>query len=627
MKNDKDLDFEFDFEKEYGFDPSAIEGEDDFDLDALMASDFNEDDSYSENDPVSEPGYQDPDEYFEGQFHQDPQQELEEEFYQKFSQELQQDSNLTDDFEFDFKTDSTPASEAEDFELDPEMQIELGLTDEPQETVQEEPIAPPQKVKEPDAAPARPERRRKRPPVKKTKKQAIREFKNVQLPLIIASVAALLIVCFVINAIVLAVQARKEKNQAAIDASISVQNEEQRVEGEVKALLDEAAVLAAGYDYDAAIEKLDSFTGQKDKYTDLQRMRAQYVQNQSQMKAWEDPSKIANLSFHMLIADPARAFGDQKFGKSYNTNFVTTEEFSQILDQLHANGYVLVNFDSFVEEVVGDDGHVTYKKKPIYLPDGKKPIMLTETMVNYFAYMIDSDGDGVADKGGDGFASRLVVDSNGEIKAEMVDAEGNTVVGNYDLVPILNDFIKAHPDFSYRGARATLAVTGHEGVFGYRTNKAVQTKNQAFYEEQVAGAKQIVEALRAGGYKIACYSYANKSYGNGTSATDIKDDLQKWNEEVTPVLGNVDILVYAKGSDISGAGSYSGSKYDVLRDAGFRYFVGSANAPWAEVNDQYVRQQRIMVTGSRMAHSSSQFIDYFTSKTVLNQQRGEVPQK
>ena len=42
--------------------------------------------------------------------------------------------------------------------------------------------------------------------------------------------------------------------------------------------------------------------------------------------------------------------------------------------------------------------------------------------------------------------------------------------GQIDFVPILEDFIAEHPDFSYQGARAILAVTGHEGVFGYRCN-------------------------------------------------------------------------------------------------------------------------------------------------------------
>ena len=46
--------------------------------------------------------------------------------------------------------------------------------------------------------------------------------------------------------------------------------------------------------------------------------------------------------------------------------------------------------------------------KPILLPAGKKPIMITETLTNYFNYMIDGNGDNVADAQGDGFASRTM---------------------------------------------------------------------------------------------------------------------------------------------------------------------------------------------------------------------------
>ena len=45
----------------------------------------------------------------------------------------------------------------------------------------------------------------------------------------------------------------------------------------------------------------------------------------------------------------------------------------------------------------------------------------------------------------------------------------NMIIPN-DVLTILEDFIEAHPDFSYRGARGTIAVTGYNGIFGYRTS-------------------------------------------------------------------------------------------------------------------------------------------------------------
>ena len=138
--------------------------------------------------------------------------------------------------------------------------------------------------------------------------------------------------------------------------------------------------------------------------------------------------------------------------------------------KLYTGGYVLVDFNSFIASNEDLTGNRNFSYNPVLLPEGKKPIMITETMVNYFDYMIDGNKDGEPDAGGAGFASKLIVDTNGDIKAQMVDASGQTQVGDFDLVPVLETFISEHPDFSYRGARATLAVTGTQGIFGYRTN-------------------------------------------------------------------------------------------------------------------------------------------------------------
>ena len=384
------------------------------------------------------------------------------------------------------------------------------------------------------------------------------------------------------------------------------------------------ARLAAGYDYDTAIAKLEGFTGNKEKYPEMEIRLSEYKQQKSLLIAHNDPGAIPNLSFHVLIADPSRAFSNREFGGQYNKNFVTTDEFEKILDQLYIGGYVLVDFDSFIAETVTGET-ITYSSKPLYLPDGKKPIMITETMVNYFNYMIDSNSDGVADQGGAGFASKLVL-QNGEIKAQMVNSSGETVIGNYDLVPILEDFIEKHPDFSYQGARAILAVTGHEGIFGYRTNASViDSKGQAYYDAEVAGAREIAAALKEAGYEFASFTYENKKYGD-MDATSIQKDISKWTSEVLPIIGSCDILVYAKESDISASGDYSNSKFNVLQDAGFRYFISNASSPSCKVAGNYVRQLRLMVTGSHMAHASTTYSKYFDSQTVLNDKRGNVPQ-
>ncbi len=474
------------------------------------------------------------------------------------------------------------------------------------------PPAEPEEVVDPN----NPRRRRRR-------KSKLQRFKEAYLPTIIAGVALILIFTFLIGSISGAIKRKEQEDQHASMESQAAESEAAKLEKEAQTVMEEAARLAAGYDYEGAIAMLDSFSGDQSKYQGMITQKAGYADMQASMKEWSDPSSIPNLSFHVLIADPTRAFPDQTYGGSYNRNFVTTGEFSKILEQLYANNYVLVDYDSFTEKQTSLDGSQVYMADSIFLPEGKKPIMITETMVNYFGYMIDSNEDGEPDAGGDGFASKLVIDANGDIKAQMVNGDNQTVVGDYDLVPILEAFIAEHPDFSYRGARATLAVTGYEGVFGYRCNTSyVSDFGNDFYEQECADAKKIVQALRDKGYTIACYSYNNEDYRK-LSAQQIKEDIQKWQSQTVPVVGDVDIIVFARGTDID---DYSGAKFTVLHDAGFRIFVNSGTSPYAEINSDYIRQTRLMVTGNAMGWFSNRFSGYFDCNLVLDTaNRGNIP--
>ena len=413
---------------------------------------------------------------------------------------------------------------------------------------------------------------------------------------------------------------RLVKEQQAQAESLAAE----QMETEGKQLIDRAEKVAMGYDYDEAIRILDSYMGEPSQ--EMTAKRAEFVNAKSRLVEHQDPTLIPNLSFHNLMADPARAIANTQYGGSFNRNFVTTSEFEKILNQLYLANYVLVDFDSFVGSNSVDGSSSSLFAVPIMLPEGKKPVMITQTQVNYYNFMIDGNGDGIADGGGSGFASKLVVDGNGDIKAEYVDASNVTNVGNYDLVPILEAFIETHPDFCYRGARATLAVSGHEGIFGYRIqSESIAKKGQDYYNEQVVGATKVVEALKAKGYKLACYSFQDTSYSN-INAAMILEDIQKWKSQISPVIGELDTIVFAKMSDI---GDYTGGKFDVLLNNGFRIMVKNADAPYTEVNNNFVRQSRLMVTGENMMWKGSMFTDngLFDPNTVLDltARGGSVP--
>lgn len=459
-------------------------------------------------------------------------------------------------------------------------------------------------------------------PRRRRKKSKLQIFKEAYLPAILACLTLVLLLVFCIGAIGNAIERKQINDLAEQQASMEAEREAEREMEELEYLLREADTMAAGYDYEGAVRLLESFSGKMEDYPDLVSMKSEYVNAQSSLVEWNDPSVIPNLSFHVLVHDATRAFTDKQYGGKYNRNFVTTEEFSRILDQLYVNGYVLVDFDSFVDSATSTDGSTqTFYSGSIFLPQGKKPVMITETMVNYFTYMTDKDEDGAY---GDGFANKLVVDSTGNVKAEYTDASGQVQVGDYDLVPILESFIEAHPDFAYRGARATLAVCGYDGIFGYRINTSViATQGQDYYANEVAGAERVVAALRHAGYTLACYTFGNEDYKK-FNANQISEDMKNWTNQITPVLGDVNVLVYAQTSDI---GDYTGNKFTVLHNAGFRFFVTNGDEPVTTINSTFVKQSRLMVTGNALAWKSSTFSELFDCNAVLNltARGGQVP--
>ncbi len=456
-----------------------------------------------------------------------------------------------------------------------------------------------------------------RPPIRRRRKRSkMKIFKEAYLPVILAAGVLILIVIFIIGSISNTNKKKQETPDSGISDSTTQQQTQDALAKEAEALMKEANAYAASYDYDRALAVLDRFTGNRQEFAQLNALYAAYADAKNHMVAWSDPTKVPNLSFQLLIADTNRAFNDATYGILFDRNFITTEEFSKILSSLYENGYILVTLDDIAE--LTDSG---YTAKTLYLPAGKKPLLLTQTNVNYSLYLVDSDNDLKADKGGCGFASRLVLDENGNITCEMVDAYGNLVNGAFDLVPILDEFVKQHPDFSYRGAKATLALTGYNGLFGYRThNAAKEALGETVYNQELEGAKAVAEALINSGYTLACYTYENINYGNAT-LTRIEQDMNNWRAEVTPILGQIDTFVFAQNNDIaSGTDSYTGEKFTYLKQFGFQNFLGfcTDGKPWATLKADYMRMGRLMVSGDNIRNHPDWFAGIFDCTDLLD---------
>ena len=381
-------------------------------------------------------------------------------------------------------------------------------------------------------------------------------------------------------------------------------------------LLSKASGLAASYDYDGAIALLkDSaeFSGEQavlDAIASYEEIKTTLVR--------ADTASITHVFFHSLIMDNKKAFDGDSDEKGYNQVMTTKSEFLKILDQMYERGYVLVRMRDIAYETTDENGNPKFVAGDIMLPPGKKPFVMSQDDVCYYDYMK-----------GDGFATRIVIGDDGKPTCEMELDDGTVVTGSFDLVPLLEDFIAEHPDFSYKGARAVLAFTGYQGVLGYRTDPEYKDSNPN-YEEDLESVRQVAQCLRDGGWELASHSWGHINLGSRDLAS-VKTDTDKWEERVESLIGPTDIILYPFGADVGDWRAYTreNEKFAYLYDKGFRYFCNVDSSPaWVQLGSDYLRQGRRNLDGYRMYYdlpetnpSKDHLSDLFDVTTVFDRER------
>ncbi|MBO4288834.1 MAG: polysaccharide deacetylase [Lachnospiraceae bacterium] len=370
----------------------------------------------------------------------------------------------------------------------------------------------------------------------------------------------------------------------------------------VQQALEEAAFLAAQYDYDAAIEKIESIPGYEQISAATSALDEYQLTKASCVAV--NPDTVPHIFYHSLIVDTKRVFDRNKYGSlvdGYNAWMVTIEEFNQVTQTLYDQGYVYVMLSDLYNKSTDSDGKVHYSRNTeLMLPPGKEAIVLSLDDLAYYAQYPD------------GFAQKIVLDENNELKAEYVDANGNVLVGDYDWLPLLDKFIKEHPDASYKCAKGTIALTGYDGVFGYRTDEGFfsnPTSDEAAWiakhpdvklEDEIQKAKVIAKAIKEDGWEFASHSWGHRPM-NEKSLDWLQTDTEKWLSRVEPIVGETDILIFPHGADIGGLSDYSmdNEKYAYLSKKGFHVFcnVDASAMYWSQFRDSYIRQARIDIDG------------------------------
>lgn len=412
------------------------------------------------------------------------------------------------------------------------------------------------------------------------------------------------------------VEDNKDDEEKLSSEELEAKMEQERIKKENEerqTLIAEAEKLTIGYDYDGAIEVIKTYQGPEGGY-DVYPVLKSAIDNLTAQKdalllyggSYTSPTQFNHVFFHSLIADTSKAFDGDYDNTGYNMYMTTVTEFRNMMESMYNDGYVLVRIHDIVKEVTGEDGSTKFVPGDLYLPEGKKPFVLSQDDVNYYDYM-----------DGDGFASRIVIDENGKPTTEMILDDGSTAIGPYDVVSVLNEFIEEHPDFSYKGAKGILAITGYEGALGYRTDDP----ESATYEEDKETVRKVSQALRDDGWELASHSWGHRNMQTNSMSL-FKTDANRWEEEVESLIGPIDIMIFPYGVDIETTmGHYKSEKYQYLKGKGFKFYCGVDSKPWMHIKDEYIRMTRRPLDGQAMLEFPKRLEDLFDLSTIIDPER------
>ena len=345
-----------------------------------------------------------------------------------------------------------------------------------------------------------------------------------------------------------------------------------------------------------------------------------YQETKATCQSWP-LEEVTHVFYHTLIKDTSKAFDGDYKEADYNQVMTTIDEFNKITQTMYDKGYVMVSIYDMA--TANEDGTMTPGE--ILLPPGKIPFVLSQDDCCYYHYM-----------DGDGYASKLIVDEEGKVRNEYIEDDGTVSVGDYDVVPLIDRFVEEHPDFSYRGAKGIVALTGYNGILGYRTDISYQTRPDDLDQDKVEwldshpdfdletereGAKKVAEAMKAEGWLFASHTWGHQNVGQ-IDLDHLKTDTGKFQENVDPLIGGTDIIIFAFGTDLTAQEDYSGDKFEYLKSAGYDYYCNVDSSQYfVQIRDRYFRQGRRNLDGYRMYYNPELLEDLFVASEVFDPAR------
>ena len=325
---------------------------------------------------------------------------------------------------------------------------------------------------------------------------------------------------------------------------------------------------------------------------------------------------VEHIFFHEVIAYPELAFDGDATQKGYDEYMVTVSEFNKILDSIYSNDYILVDINDVWSEYTDDNGVQRMQKNTLMLPAGKKPLVISFDDISFYEYMLV-----------DGFMHKLIIGPDGNIWASGVDPNGDEVVSqDLEAITILDKFVRDHPDFSLGGVKGCIALTGYEGILGYRTQYDIKNdtaESQLNRMHETARAMLIVDRLKASGWCFASHSYGHIAFAT-TPLNDVIADAERWMDEVGSLVGATGILIYPHGSRLDADDvNNTGKAFQFYQSLGFRIFASVGYEPFSRIKDDTaaVICDRMHVDGFTLRGQRDRYLRFYDAAEVFDPMR------
>ena len=307
--------------------------------------------------------------------------------------------------------------------------------------------------------------------------------------------------------------------------------------------------------------------------------------------------QVPHIFTHCLIAYPELKNGSGKM--RYDTDCINVTEFKNLLNELYATGYSLVDIHDIFQQ---DENGILTMKEAVEVPVGRKPVVFS---IDDVVYDYDKRGNGMVDL--------LTLDEEGNLVSGTYLEDG-TVEYSYDreVFPILESFIAEHPDFSSHGARVTLCMTGFAGVFGFRTEVSDRPGDR---QAEIEKATAVADRLKELGYTFASHSYGHYNHEKHSEAS-LRRDLQAFEDEVVPIIGPVSVYVYPYGKLLVPGDP----RYAAMQEYGFDLFCSVAHFFFSRNYDSgdTLYMTRVAIDGYSLREYHDVLLPLFDTNKVID---------